>query len=164
LYYRINVIRIKLPPLRARKADIRLLASYFMIRENQRHGRNVVLGSDALDALENYSWPGNVRQLENVIVRLVIMTEDQNITVREIEAILAEDAQIDAPVSLHKAPVTDTDTVRPYQRVSTDERQTIIQVLNDARGNKTAAARKLGLTSRQLYYRMRKLDIPLTDH
>ncbi|WP_455198785.1 sigma 54-interacting transcriptional regulator [Kaarinaea lacus] len=163
LYYRINVIRIKLPPLRARQSDIRLLASYFMIRENQRHGRNVVLGSGAMEALENYSWPGNVRQLENVIVRLVIMTEDQNITAREIETILAEDAHIDTPNVLNEAPLTDTDPARPYQRVNTDEHQAIVQALDDARGNKTAAARKLGLTPRQLYYRMRKLDIPLSS-
>jgi len=164
LYYRINVIRIKLPPLRARQSDIRLLASYFLIRENQRHGRNVVLGSDAQEALENYSWPGNVRQLENVIVRLVIMTEDQNITAREIEVILAEDAQINTPPTPDNASPISTDTDRPYGRVKIDDHQPIIEALSDTRGNKTAAARKLGLTPRQLYYRMKKLNIPLSDY
>lgn len=165
LYYRINVIRIKLPPLRARQSDIRLLASYFMIRENQRHGRNVVLGSDAQKALENYSWPGNVRQLENIIVRLVIMSEKQNITAREIEVILAEDDQISIPTFMDNPALIDIDsnTGRPYERVNTNERHSIIQALDSTRGNKTAAAGKLGLSPRQLYYRMQKLKIPLSS-
>jgi Nif-specific regulatory protein len=162
LYYRINVIRIELPPLRARHDDIRLLASYFLIRENQRHGRNVVLEGEALQAMENYDWPGNVRQLENVIARLVIMAENSSITATEINAILAEDYSIGIP----SMPQTDTpsNTVadRPYERVNEDERQSIIQALNSTRGNKTAAARKLGMTPRQLYYRIKKLEIPLS--
>jgi Nif-specific regulatory protein len=163
LYYRINVIRIELPPLRARRDDIRLLASYFLIRENQRHGHNRVLEASALSVMENYDWPGNVRQLENVIARLVIMAESQSITAAEIESILAEEAQIGvADMTPPIQPESDM-LNRPYERVRVEERQAITQALDRARGNKTAAARSLGMTPRQLYYRLQKLEIPLSS-
>lgn len=163
LYYRINVIRIELPPLRARREDIRLLASYFLIRENQRHGRNVVLTGDALEAMTNYVWPGNVRQLENMMSRLVIMTDGSSISAAEIHTILEEESQIGVANMPAAARTTDHAVARPYERVSGDERQTITQALSQARGNKTAAARTLGMTPRQLYYRMKKLGIPLSE-
>jgi Nif-specific regulatory protein len=162
LYYRLNVIRIKLPPLRARRDDIRLLASYFLIRENQRHNHNLVLENDALTAMENYDWPGNVRQLENVIARLVIMADNQSISAAEIEPILAEEAQISVETTVVEEIPSMTNINRPYERVKENDRRTITQALDQTRGNKTAAARSLGLTPRQLYYRLQKLDIPLS--
>jgi Nif-specific regulatory protein len=161
LYYRINVIRIELPSLRERREDIRLLASYFLIRENQRHGRNVVLESDALAAMENYDWPGNVRQLENIIARLVIMTENGRISAAEIKDILAQEANINVGLPARVEQPMPIPLARPYERVKGDEHQRIRQALEDARGNKTVAARTLGMSPRQLYYRMQKLQIPL---
>ena len=161
LYYRINVIRIELPPLRARRDDVRLLTSYFLSRENQRHGRNIIIEAEGLSIMETYDWPGNVRQLENVITRTVIMSDSNRVSSNDIQEILSEEANI----LIEKIPDSDpqpTEMVaRPYNRVSGDESQTIAETLRLTRGNKTLAAKHLGLTTRQLYYRMKKLNIPL---
>ena len=92
LFYRLNVIRITLPPLRQRKEDLELLALYFLNRSNQLHRRNVMLSDSALAALKQYDWPGNVRQLENVIERLVIMGDDGMIGDSVIRAVLNEES------------------------------------------------------------------------
>ena len=161
LYYRINVIRIELPPLRARSDDIRLLASYFLIRENQRHGRNIVIEPEGLSIMETYDWPGNVRQLENVITRIVIMSDSSRISCEVIQDILSEEANINIEKIRPGKEGQNTILARPYNRVIGDERQTIEDTLRLTAGNKTLAARQLGLTPRQLYYRLKKLDIPL---
>lgn len=161
LYYRINVIRIELPPLRARRDDIRLLASYFLIRENQRHGRNIVIDTEGLSLMETYDWPGNVRQLENVIARTVIMSDSSRITSRDIQDILSEEANIIIEKSPSAEQAQNTMVARPYNRVNDDECQTIEETLKLTKGNKTLAAMHLGLTPRQLYYRLKKLNIPL---
>jgi Nif-specific regulatory protein len=161
LYYRINVIRIELPPLRERRDDIRLLASYFLIRENQRHGRNVVIEPDALTAMENYGWPGNVRQLENVIARLVIMAETWTISAAEMETVIAEESRISVGAMQEIDHQKFSPQARPYERVRGDEHQHIREAMALSRGNKTAAARMLGMSARQLYYRLQKLDIPM---
>jgi Nif-specific regulatory protein len=161
LYYRINVIRIELPSLRARREDIRLLASYFLIRENQRHGRNVIIDAEGLSIMETYDWPGNVRQLENIIARTVIMSDSNRITSKDIQDILSEEANI----LIEKKQPTNQENMamigRPYNRVNGNEIQSIEKALKLTRGNKTLAAKHLGLTSRQLYYRLKKLNIPL---
>jgi Nif-specific regulatory protein len=159
LYYRINVIRIGLPPLRARRDDIRLLASYFLIRENQRHGRNVVIDGDGFAVMEQYDWPGNVRQLENVIARIVIMADKRAIGGNAIKDILSEEASVKLDSAMPLRNSTTAMTGRPYSRVSGDERYNIEQALRLARGNKTLAASQLGLSPRQLYYRLQKLGI-----
>lgn len=161
LYYRLNVIRIELPPLRARLDDIRLLASYFLIRENQRHGRNVVIESEGLSIMEKYDWPGNVRQLENVVTRTVIMSGSSRISSKYIQDILSEEADINVESTRSIDEKKNTIFGRPYSRVNGDECQTIEDTLKLTNGNKTLAAKHLGLTPRQLYYRMKKLNIPL---
>jgi Nif-specific regulatory protein len=161
LYYRINVIRIGLPPLRARRDDIRLLASYFLIRENQRHGRNVVIDAEGYSVMEQYDWPGNVRQLENVIARTVIMSDNSTISGSDIQDVLGEEASISVDMPQPGKEDFNAVSARPYSRVQGSERQTIEHALNLARGNKTQAASQLGLSPRQLYYRMKKLGIPL---
>jgi Nif-specific regulatory protein len=166
LYYRLNVIKISLPPLRQRDGDIRLLALYFLNRENQRYGANIVLAGSALERLESYHWPGNIRQLENVIERLVILAESELITASEVDQVLSEEAgiQVAAPLVKGRARSGDSKTTpatgdRPYSRVDHAERQTIEDALQSARGNKSLAARRLGLTSRQFRYRLDKLGI-----
>jgi Nif-specific regulatory protein len=170
LFFRLNVLRVQLPPLRERRGDVRLLALYFLTRENQRYSRNVVLSSDALAVLESYAWPGNVRQLENVMERLVLMAEREVVLADDMEALLAMEADIqlgagEPPVRRLAVPAyagamdSGANGARPYQRVSDAERQDIEAALRGARGNKTFAARQLGLTPRQLYYRMAKLGL-----
>ena len=167
LYYRLNVLPIHLPPLRERDGDIELLALYFLARYNQQQHRNMLFTGDALQRLEAYDWPGNVRQLENVIERLVIMSDADFIGNEEIDHILGTETAI----TLHDlesdnrkhhgtspaAPAMPS--FKPHKKVCADERSRIIEVLRESDGNKTLAARRLGLSTRQLYYRLSKLKI-----
>ncbi len=100
LYYRLNVISIVLPPLRARREDIPLLAEFFLEREaRERGGSKLVLDDDLLALLVRYSWPGNVRQLENVIARLAVLARGTHLRVRDLEfdpQLLEQLAELDA--------------------------------------------------------------------
>jgi Nif-specific regulatory protein len=170
LYYRLNVVRVQLPPLRKRKGDIPLLTKYFWEKENEHQEPKIILLPEIIDCLEKYSWPGNIRQLENVIERAILMSDDKQVTAYEIEAIIEEESQIhiqkqlgqpiyyknDAHIQSKMAVLSAT---RPYNRVRSQERDTIIAALKRSRGNKTYAAKQLGLTPRQLHYRLDKLNI-----
>jgi len=158
LYYRLNVLPIELPPLREREGDVRLLALYFLQRANQRHNRNAILSHDAISILEQYAWPGNIRQLENVVERAVILVETGIITDQNIEVFLAAEIQNEPgpSTSLGTNPIFGN---RPYVRVQACDREKILETLVTSRGNKTQAAIALGLTPRQLQYRMGKLGI-----
>ena len=169
LYFRLNVLKVSLPPLRERDGDVRLLALYFLTRENQRYSKNIVLSPAALARLETYDWPGNVRQLENLIERAVIMHDEDVLTVDSIDSLLQDEAHIDT-ASMERtkdraqwesifARRADADRGRPYMRVTDDERRQIQAALEKARGNKSQAARQLGLTPRQLHYRLLKLGM-----
>lgn len=167
LYFRLNVLKINLPPLSERQGDIRLLALYFLNRENQRYQRNLALSGRALEKLESYDWPGNIRQLENVIERAVIMAENDLIYADDIDIILEEEPDVgftnpDAGEATNSFDLTDA-SLRPYLRVRTEDRQNIENALRRARGNKTLAAKFLGLTARQLHYRLEKLGISCVE-
>lgn len=86
LYYRLNVVTITIPPLRERREDIPLLISYFLDKFNGKHGYKKRLSSDVVDLLVDYRWPGNVRELENVIERLVVLSEEEVISVADLPA------------------------------------------------------------------------------
>jgi len=173
LFYRLNVVRIALPSLRERKEDIRLLALHFLNRGNQRYKRNVILTPEALDVLEGYPWPGNIRQLENVIERAVIMSDYDIIGVTRLQTILSEEADISIesgkrPGFGHAANNHDlalnaffpASPIRGYSKVNDQEGPRIVDALQKANGNKTAAAKLLGMTPRQLHYRIKKLELP----
>jgi Nif-specific regulatory protein len=193
LFYRLNVFPIRLPPLRARAGDVPILAHHFLNAANQEYGRNVSFGAGALEALDRFSWPGNIRQLENLAKRAVLMSTDGVISRRLVEDILAEERGIhhpdgDAgyggspadhgPRADHLAPPPDYALhprsgydpgydqaafagLRPYARVREAEQSRIEEALRRCQGNKTRAALSLGLTPRQLRYRIQKLGIPV---
>lgn len=169
LYYRLNVVPIVLPPLRERRGDIELLALYFLARYNQQQRRNMVFTKEALQRLDDYDWPGNVRQLENVIERLVIMSDAEFISAAAIDEVL----RMETAITLETLGTDGGDILpygdglstaghfRPYKKVQADERAVIIAALREAHGNKTQAARRLGMSTRQLHYRLDKLKIDL---
>ena len=168
LYYRLNVLRIQLPPLRERHGDIKLLTLYFLARYNQQQYRNLVLTREAFQRLDQYDWPGNVRQLENVIERLVIMADSDQISSAEIDfllktetAITVDDINDEGIESVEVGADTNSanESFRPYRKIDSNERSRIIAALRQARGNKTQAARLLDMSSRQLHYRLSKLKI-----
>ncbi len=170
LFYRLNVFPIHLPPLRERMADIRILARHFINVANHEYNRNVILDNDVITQLENYSWPGNIRQLENVIKRAVLMCPGHALVVNDVVSILNEEAQINlvqphadlpqAEVMAVPELVTPNDSsVRPYAWVRADESERILAALRASGGNKTRAALSLGLSPRQLRYRLNKLGL-----
>ena len=143
LFYRLGVFDIQIPPLRARPSDIVPLSETFLQEIGRSFGRPPVgLTRDARQALLQYDWPGNVRELRNVLERA---------------AILSEGAPID-PGHLALQPSN-----RSLRSDTTDlgvvERSTITTVLQECRGNKTRAARRLGLSRTQLHWRIRKYGL-----
>jgi len=156
LFYRLNVIPIRLPSLRERREDIRTLAIHFVNRANQANQRNVHLSSAALARLESHPWPGNIRELGNVIERLVLLADSPLVSVAELERFLPREA-----VNVPDAP-TPTDfprlgpLVRDYLPAHSHTIEELQRTLDLHRGNQSRAAQALGLTVRQFGYRLRK--------
>jgi two-component system response regulator HydG len=148
LFYRINVVRIDVPPLRERGSDVLLLAQYFIERAAQRSGKQVAgLVSAAAEKLLSYNWPGNVRELENCIERAVALTRYDQITVDDLPEKVRSHRTTHMVVSSN-----DPSELLPMQEI---ERRYIQNVLLLLSGNKTQAAKLLGFDRRTLY---RKLD------
>ena len=148
LYYRLNVVEIHVPPLRARGNDILLLAQHFIDELSERVGKPVQgISSEAAPNLLDYDWPGNVRELENAMERAVTLTRFERITVEDLpERITSYESTRINPVEF------DAQQVLTLQEL---ERRYIERVLKAVGGNKTRAAKLLGLDRRTLY---RKLD------
>ena len=174
LFYRLNVFPLHLPPLRDRDGDIRLLALHFLLAANQEYNRNAIFGEGVMERLENYNWPGNIRQLENVVKRVVLLSRDGLINVKDIQNILRQEANIGEHLEAGQSgvmpgdiPMAESGAVkggtnldhRPYSWVNEDEAQDLLNALQLAGGNKTRAALNLGMTPRQYRYRMEKLGL-----
>ncbi|MGC1455546.1 MAG: sigma-54 dependent transcriptional regulator [Nitrospirota bacterium] len=149
LYYRLNVITLFIPPLRERKEDIPLLASYFLKKFNK--DADVRVDAGALSALTSYGWPGNVRELENVIERASVLRRGALITPDELPEKLKKD----------KPGVEDIILNLPEQGISLEdlEKSLIIKALDKHKGNQTRAAEYLKITRPTLIYRMEKFGL-----
>ncbi len=162
LYYRISVVPIHLPSLRERRDDIRTLALHFVNRANQANQRNVNLSPAALSRLEAHPWPGNIRELGNVIERLVLLTDSTMVSAAELERFLPRGkAQAShVPELPHPTaplqPPADAPPVRAYLPADSHSLDELQQVLALHRGNQSRAAQALGLTVRQFGYRLKK--------
>ena len=153
LFYRLNVIPIRLPALRERPDDIPLLVDFHMRELSRAHGRVMRITPAALRRLAGYDWPGNIRQLRNVVERLVLLADTDLIEAREVEQALTGEL---APAAPYAAPAG---LVRAYGRVAEHDVEHIRNALRTARGNKSQAARLLGLTLRQFTYRLKRLGL-----
>src|SRR5262249_42608279 len=146
LYFRLQVFDIRLPALRERRSDILVLSETFLAEIAKLLGRPPGgLTRDAVRALERYSWPGNVRELRNALERASILCDGGLITPEHLS--LPRDEPLPAPPA-----AVDSD-------LETMEQQTIAHVLQQVDGNKSAAARRLGLSRTQLYVRLRKYQL-----
>ena len=160
LYYRLNVVPIRLPPVRERKEDIPLLVKNFLDRFNRENRRQVKLSPDVIAIFARYHWPGNIRELQNCIERLVVLADSSTLTITAIPKPLR--SYID-----HIKDVTSTsgsssggkgmETLPDH--VQTIERERLIHVLEEVAWNKAKAARMLGLTPRQVTYKIQKYAI-----
>ena len=151
LYYRLNVVQIRLPSLRERKEDIPLLANAFLKEICERDGKAFrPLSPDAIDCLLQYDWPGNVRELRGAIDSGMTLSTGQQITARDLplavrgraEILLPRDAAALDQVNLHE-----------------NERRLIMRALDECGGNRTEAAKKLGISRRTLHRRLRELQL-----
>lgn len=147
LYYRLNVIEMRMPSLREMPEDIPRLAAAILNRHGAA-GKPVRLSEQAIEALRSYDFPGNVRELENVLERAMALTTG--------EAIEAEDLQIG---TRQEAEPADLSGLPLQERLDAIERKAIYEALEQTRYNRTAAARLLGITFRALRYRMERLGI-----
>ncbi len=162
LFYRLNVIPVRLPALRERPEDIAPLVRYHLNKINQAYGRNVSLAPDALDVMMQYAWPGNVRQLRNLLERMVLLAEQAVLSATEVAAILTQDAARASPASADvqgvAAPaIEDSATVRHYRQPQPGDAAAIQAALSATGGNKSRAAQRLGMTLRQFNYRLGRL-------
>ena len=148
LFYRLNVIPIVLPPLRARRTDIPLLVDHFLAKHGT--GRRRSLSPAALDALVHYDWPGNVRELESVIERALVLGDTDTIAPTDLPAVMRAAAPAPGRMQLEI----------PESGIDLDgvERTLIQKALERTNGNVSQAARLLGLTRRTLQYRLEKLQ------
>jgi DNA-binding NtrC family response regulator len=143
LWYRLNVVRIILPPLVERRGDVPLLAHYFLRKYNERYGQQAKITESALRALENYSWPGNVRQLQHMIERLVIVVPQGRID----ETAVRDAIELTEPRDTASESLADT------------EAEQIRRVLAATGGNKSRAAKILGIERKTLYRKLERMAL-----
>ncbi|WP_374353294.1 sigma-54-dependent transcriptional regulator [Thermomonas sp.] len=164
LYYRINVIELRVPPLRERREDLPQLADAILARlASAQHRAKPVLHADAVEALARYNFPGNVRELENILERAFALADDDGIRPADLRL---PEMRPSAPAQAAAA-VLDPTRIDPRESATSAlpnfieeiERKAIEQALTDNRYNKTRAAAQLGITFRALRYKLKKLGI-----
>jgi nitrogen regulation protein NR(I) len=165
LYYRLNVVPIRLPALRERAVDIPLLVVHFLGRFNERLKKHVVgVEPDALDVLSSYAWPGNIRELENVVERAVLFCDTQNVRVQDLPP------EVRGTLAPAQAPITDADLqaafaseggLKEHVKVAMNrlERELVGRALAQTSGNVTHAARLLKISRKGLQLKMKELGL-----
>src|SRR5881398_3474053 len=155
LYYRINVVNLFMPPLRERRSDIDGLVNYFLEYYNRKYNcRARPLSAELMETLQKYHWPGNIRELENLVKRYVILGSEEAISSdlqpREADLLSAE-INFDGPISLKKL---------TRQATRALERKIILRVLHNHHWNRKQAARTLNISYRALLYKIRDAGLP----
>jgi len=148
LYYRINVMKLELPPLRDRKEDIPLIVEHFISRFNQLHNKNICCVTNEVTAtLLSYDYPGNIRELENIIEHCFVLCEDEVIEARHL------------PSSVR--PYLKSESTKESEPATIKQMQIILikQALKRNKGNKTVAAKQLGIDKSTLFRKMKAFDI-----
>jgi two-component system response regulator HydG len=149
LFYRLNVVPLRIPPLRERREDIALLATHFLGRFNQRAGTQKAFGADAVARLKLHEWPGNVRELENIIEQAASLSLEREIAAKDIQ--IEEPNLAPAPVLGHSARLSDV--------VEEAERRAIRGALARCGGDQGLVAKELGVSPTTLWRRMKRLGI-----
>jgi two-component system response regulator AtoC len=162
LYYRLKVVTIQVPPLRERKEEIPILARMFVRRFNEENHRQVTLGEDSVRLLGEYSWPGNIRELENMMKRVVVL-ESEELLREELHGLMSDpEPELEAPPARRPAPAPVTaETVAPVtlrelaRKAALDaQRMAIRDVLERVHWNRAEAARVLNISYKALLYKI----------
>lgn len=157
LYYRLNVIQLPIPALRNRSEDIPMLAQFFLSRlARQNQGRTSRLDKDAMNALTSYPFPGNIRELENILERATTLCENSLITIAALQ--LPEVTPFGGDAAENESEIHPSDMPLDTYMDSI-EKDALLKALEQTRFNKTAAAKLLGITFRALRYRLKKLGM-----
>jgi two-component system response regulator HydG len=148
LYYRLNVFTIPIPPLRERRDDIPLLVAHFVRNSAIVPKRNVTIAPDAMDVLVRYPWPGNARELANVVERALILCESDRLVSENL------------PIGIRRSS-PETTHVNGGQRPTLEEaeRRYILQVLDECGGHRQKAATILGISERNLYRKLKQFGV-----
>jgi Nif-specific regulatory protein len=157
LFYRLNVVPLILPPVRSRREDIPLLIEYFLKKFNKENSKNVGISEDAMEYLLGHAWPGNVREIENCIERIVILSDNDTATRNDLPYEILNARRLpprSKPEDVHK-PEEDSLT----KTVEDIEIERIVEALKKCGWVKSRAAKLIGLTTRQLDYRISKYGI-----
>ncbi len=150
LFYRLNVFTIDLPPLRERGNDVESLAQYFLEQCNQRFDRKVSLTPDVVEKLKSYSWPGNIRELQNTIKRAVILAPGDELTLDFLPSALARKGSA-GDTSLELESLTSAELERIH----------LLRMIEASGGNKREAARRMGVSNKTLYNKLHQYGIEL---
>jgi transcriptional regulator with PAS, ATPase and Fis domain len=151
LFYRLNVLRIEVPPLRERRQDIPFLIRRFLEQATDAARKRVALAPDALEFLERQPWPGNVRQLQNTIQRVVALGLAGTVSAEDLQPLLETAEAAD-------------DEAEEASELSEIERRQILHVLEQTGGNKTRAAQVLGIQRRTLYKKLARIERERSGH
>jgi DNA-binding NtrC family response regulator len=152
LFYRLNVVQIRIPPLRERKEDIPLLVAMFLKEISERDGKAFKpLSPEAMESLLAYDWPGNVRELKGAIDSGVTLATGPKVALRDLPLTVRGGAHVLAP---QPASISDE------MNVHDNERRLIVRALEESGGNRTEAAKKLGISRRTLHRRLNELRLP----
>ena len=148
LYFRLNVVDINLPPLRERQGDLPLLCDAFVREFNPQLGRGIIgIAPEAMTALAAYPWPGNVRELRNTIERMMVLAHGDHLTLEDVPKNIREG----------RAPVNTGTSTTPA--TEPEEATLIRRALFETKGNRTAAAKRLGIPLRTLYRRIKSYGL-----
>ncbi|MGB5867267.1 MAG: sigma 54-interacting transcriptional regulator [Arcobacteraceae bacterium] len=152
LYYRLNVIPIDLPPLRKRGDDIKLIVNFFLERAIRNHKKVVKITDEAMEKLMKYPWPGNVREMENTLERIVLMGDEEGISAADMLLLL--------PALKNENIIDDFNAISVENKTLDDiEKEALIKALKQSDGNQAKAADILGITLRQIGYKVKKYGI-----
>ena len=167
LYYRLNVIPVQISPLRERKEDIEDLANYF-IRTYQTAGENYSLSSEALIKLQEYDWPGNIRELENVIQRALCFTSAGTLRPEDIQigdsTAKASSKQATSAATEQSSTGKELSDYENFRQMQLEqERKFLIQKIRECNGSVREAAQKLGLFRTALYNRLNHLGVDIKE-
>jgi Nif-specific regulatory protein len=159
LFYRLNVIPLFLPPLRDRAEDLDLLVCSFLEKFSKLHKKELVFTKEALLLMHNYNWPGNIRELENTIERIVLMSESKIVDDELICTFLPYLNRVEKSVESKRIEPINSDKILTQDDIFELERESIVKALKQCGGVQKDAAKILGLTARQLGYKIQKYEI-----
>ena len=164
LYFRLNVVSLRIPPLRERKEDIPLLTRYFVQRLERERGEELVLPEETLRVFGEYDWPGNVRELENAVERLAALTAGQEFTEANLPTQLRNYRQSrrEADAAVRSAPVRQKglpEGVSNVTPIAELEKQAILRTIRKLNGDKLQAAKLLGIGKTTLYRKLKEYGI-----